>query len=547
MVKILAWGFYVIFTVSATAQVSLLDPVEEDLLQTKEGHIEYFGAIRVVGDLPVEENAVVSAAAEAAALLSEEELFSISEIDTTTFVATVTEEGYERLTDSGSFNLQLDYLAEPLLVESVSASGAKDAWTTTKGSGQLIAVLDTGIDSSHPAFVGKINTSAEACFSTSDPRLNSASLCPNGLSEQRGPGAAQHCGLELRGCDHGAHVASIAAGSPFRAGSSSLSGIAPEATIVPIQVFSRITGPACGLAAQCVLSWGSDQRRALQHILDEVRVNNRRIVAVNMSLGSGRHLNNCDGDFLKPLVDRLLARGVNVVVAAGNNGFSNAIARPACISSTISVGAVNDTTGEISHSFSNRSEHVTILAPGETITAAVPGGHAPKRGTSMAAPHVAGALALMAAANPSLTAAQRRSSLLATAGSVLDPVTQRRYRTLNASAAVATNLASGRLINEESDGELAEISGADYERLILPPSASTSENLSHIIEMLSAAVEPGETIEVSRITPEGEAPEFSILAPSGAISSLEGANALQGLEIDMLRDSLSSPFVGFSQ
>ena len=78
------------------------------------------------------------------------------------------------------------------------------------GTGKVVAVLDTGVSSSHPFLQGKVVE--EACYSSTVPP-KSTTLCPNGQEEQIGPGSGVNCPLSLFGCDHGTHVAGIAAGN----------------------------------------------------------------------------------------------------------------------------------------------------------------------------------------------------------------------------------------------------------------------------------------------------------------------------------------------
>ncbi|MEW9556079.1 S8 family serine peptidase [Nonomuraea sp. NPDC050783] len=258
------------------------------------------------------------------------------------------------------------------------------------GTGQAVAVLDTGIDRDHPWFSGRIV--AEACFSAVETGVES--LCPNGQPEQTGEGAADamtpKClAGEVNLCDHGSHVAGIAAGS---------GGVAPQAGIVAVQVFSRVNDEdVCG-EPSCLLAFESSLRLALDYVtgLDQP------LAAVNLSLGGALSETDCDageeGAILKPKIDALLAKGVATVVAAGNESFEGA-SYPACISSAVAVGA-NDNNDAIAD-FSNRGALVDLFAPGVDIESAVPDNRTTVySGTSMATPHVAGALALMKQASP---------------------------------------------------------------------------------------------------------------------------------------------------
>ena len=174
------------------------------------------------------------------------------------------------------------------------------------------------------------------------------------------------------------------------------------------------------------------------------RVFNRRaalnFAAVNMSLGGGRFDSNCDVDPLKPIIDSLRSADIATVIAAGNNGFTNALSSPACISSAVSVGSTEDgslgTTADEVSSFSNSASFLSLLAPGQWIDSSIPGGgFANFAGTSMATPHVAGAFAILKQATPTATVDQLLSALQGAGLPVTDArnsITKPRIRILNA-------------------------------------------------------------------------------------------------------------------
>ncbi len=283
-------------------------------------------------------------------------------------------------------------------------------WT---GAGRTIVVLDDGIDRTHPFYEDRVTD--EACFSTAGT-ANEAGLCPNGTATQTGSGAANNAqGQCLDGtdqlCDHGAHVAGIAAGNGLGTTGAPVSGVAPDANIIGIQVFVRNNSAAdCSpRAAPCVLSYPSDQVAALEHVADLYDGGNTSIVAVNMSLGGGMFTAACDdaadNNARKAPIDALVTRNVATVISAGNNGFGNAVGRPACISTAIAVG--NTLNNDAIAGSSNRGVLLDVFAPGTNIFSSVANpGYGFKSGTSMAAPHVAGAWAVLRQAEPSLTVAQ---------------------------------------------------------------------------------------------------------------------------------------------
>ncbi|MGA5765650.1 S8 family peptidase [Nonomuraea bangladeshensis] len=307
----------------------------------------------------------------------------------------------------------LDVSTKLIGADKANAAG----WT---GKGSTIAVLDTGIDRDHPFFAGRIV--GEACFSatSTDPYYGAKPLCPNGQSVQTGAGAAdaETAACVVNGvnqCYHGTHVAGIAAGK--KAAGAPSNGVAPEAGILPIQVFTRLDGPVCqeqlGRAAPCFATFVSAQKAALQYV-DSVHAG-KNIVAVNMSLGGGaKQTRHCDTDpsagALKDEIVWLKQFGVSVVVAAGNEGFTDGVSSPACVSAAVAVGATDDKDAVAG--FSNRGALLDLFAPGVQINSAAPGGgYRVLSGTSMAAPHVAGALALVRQAYPQLPGEGRIAKL----------------------------------------------------------------------------------------------------------------------------------------
>ncbi|GGX65733.1 hypothetical protein GCM10010358_20170 [Streptomyces minutiscleroticus] len=320
----------------------------------------------------------------------------------------------------GVVSVTEDVPVPPSLDQSVPLiGGTKAAAAGMTGTGSAIAVLDTGVATGHPFLQDRVI--AEACFSPADDEYSATSLCPDGTAAEEGPGTADSetgaCAT-IDACSHGTHVAGIAAGNGTGIAGAPARGVAPGADIVAIQIFSKFTSEDfCGPgAAPCVLSFTSAQIAALEKVL-QLRRSGTPVVAANLSLGSGRYTAACETDPRKLAIDDLFTSGVATVVASGNNGYGDAVSAPACISSAIAVGSTTD-DDQLS-SFGNRGTLLDVLAPGTGIVSSVPGdGYASKNGTSMAAPHVAGAFAILREAFPTKSV-QELESLLESTGKTI--------------------------------------------------------------------------------------------------------------------------------
>lgn len=316
------------------------------------------------------------------------------------------------------------------------------------GNGQMVAILDTGVDIDHRFLSGRVVEGA--CYSSNFAAHGATSLCPGGVGNATTVASGNHC-TGVPGCDHGTHVAGIAAGRPD--GSITITGVAPEAQIMAVQVFSRFDdasgGPntcaSVGTTSPCVLSYDSDQIRGLQRVVN--RAGDLNIASANMSLGGGSFAADCDTDnaALKAIIDQLLTAGAATVIAAGNDGFTSAIGSPGCISTALTVGSTTDV--DAVSGFSNLSGTVDVLAPGSNIESSVPGtGFATFNGTSMATPQVTGAIAAISScARLGTSIGDIEAALISTGMSVADgrpggSVTKNRVDVRAAAAAVGCHV-----------------------------------------------------------------------------------------------------------
>ncbi|MDA3029644.1 MAG: S8 family serine peptidase, partial [Actinomycetota bacterium] len=277
------------------------------------------------------------------------------------------------------------------------------------GSGWAVAVIDDGIDRAHQFFAradGSSRVIAESC--------RTRGYCPGGTTSTSGTGTAAH----HAGDYHGTHVAGIAAGDSRGAVSSVPRGVARSADIVAVQVFNP-NGGAYGIDIDAGLQWVLEQKNS-----------GTPIAAVNMSLGGGLYDSDAVCDASRPstkaIIDQLEAVGVVVVVAAGNSGKTTELSWPGCLSNVVPVGSSTD--GDLVSSFSNVNGAVVsrgVMAPGSGVCSSVPtsvlgSGYGCLSGTSMAAPHVAGAVALLRQAAPAASVADVKAALRTTPTQITD-------------------------------------------------------------------------------------------------------------------------------
>ncbi len=368
-------------------------------------------------------------------------------------------------------SIQRDRAVPATMVNSVPFIGATPALNGGySGAGQAVAVLDTGVEKTHPFLKGKVV--AEACYSTTDVGEGASSVCPGGVAESIAAGSGAPC-LGVDSCSHGTHVAGTVAGNGGP--SNAPAGVAKDANIVAMQVFSKIsTDDVCGVGqAPCALTFSSDQIMALEQVY--AWRNTHSIAAVNMSLGGGRYgsQSTCDAEnaSIKAAIDNLRAVNIATIISSGNDGFVDSMGEPGCISSAISVGSTWAKTGadrcdafsppasfvadDVS-CFSNSAKFLSLLAPGSEINSSVVGGlYANYSGTSMAAPHVAGAWAVLKQKKSTASVEEVFNAFVSTGKWVTDQrngIAKPRIQVAQALAAISANGSYALTVTKSAGG-----------------------------------------------------------------------------------------------
>ena len=423
-------------------------------------------------------------------------------VDLPVVVVETDRRGVAELVDSPHVaHVVADEPASPLLGASLKTLRVDELHSAdVLGAGYSVAVLDTGVDYDHPFFGGKLR--AEACFSTAVSDVHAVrSLCGNGLDVDLTAGAGRNC--DLPGCDHGTHVAGIAVGARVSASGDAISGVAPGAGLISIQVFTEFNDVReCGAdRVPCIRSFPSDQLRALRHVRGLSA--SHEIASVNMSIGGGYRNAACDAT--NPLTDEVLTlreSGVLAVIASGNDGYYNAVNFPACISAAVTVGASFREAAALDVSYSNTSADVDFLAPGTEIVSSIAGGYGPNTGTSMAAAHVAGLVALLRSQVPSASADEIESALRSTAQRTTDPRTGLVLHFPDAPAALAALVSSvrqggaGAGESSSEDVDVASLAGIAGARRIIIQAGAAGMTMStgQLAERIASALGSDATV-----------------------------------------------------
>lgn len=240
---------------------------------------------------------------------------------------------------------------QPWIPPGISLMAVEKIWPTTRGKGTVVAVVDTGIDYRHPDLAANV--------------IGGRSFVP---------GEPDY--LDLNG--HGTHVAGIIAAN------GKILGMAPEAKLLAVKVLNE-NGFGSFSSINQGLAW------ARKWVGDH----GERVDVINMSLGAPIPNQSMHQEIIKAV-----NAGITVVCAAGNSGDGNPdtteIDYPAYYTETIAVGAIDLQSGIAN--FSDSNDRIDVVAPGVNTYSTYPDNrYVELSGTSMASPHLAGAVALIIA------------------------------------------------------------------------------------------------------------------------------------------------------
>ena len=247
----------------------------------------------------------------------------------------------------------------------LSSTGAMAVWSTTRGAGVIVAIVDSGTGP-HPDLDANI-----------DPGVAISG------------GVEQTDATDVDNEGHGTHVSGIVAALADNA--LGVAGVAPAARILPIRVLDAN---------------GSGDSRDVARGIRLAADRGARVV--NLSLGGAT-----ESSAVTQAIDYAISKGALVVAAAGNGGSLSTPKWPASYDATIAVTSVDP--DDQSPAFAQRGDYIDIAAPGVRILSTAKGEYNLQSGTSMSAAFVSGAAALLFSARPQLTPAEVREMLILSA------------------------------------------------------------------------------------------------------------------------------------
>lgn len=338
-------------------------------------------------------------------------------------------------------------------------TGAPAAWDVTRGdAGVVVAVVDTGVDYTHPDLASQVDTANDWDFINGDS---------NAMDDH----------------GHGTHVSGIIAATMDN-GVGGV-GVAPQVRILPVKVLdSKGSGDTFGVSA------------GIRYAAD----NGARII--NLSLAGPSDAS------MRSAVAYAQGQGCVVVAAAGNDDSSEGASYPARYTDVVGVGAT--TSGNAHASFSNYGTGVDVSAPGVNILSTLPiaiepSGYASWNGTSMATPFVSGVAALVMSVDPGMSAGAVIQRVLSTAQDLGDP----GFDQVFGYGLVRADLAVEGLETDPDD----QIPGAE---LVSSPATGTLDAATDRHDVYNIYLSAGQTLEASMTGSPGTDFDLALYPPDAA-------------------------------
>ncbi|MBO9831764.1 S8 family peptidase [Xanthomonas phaseoli] len=398
----------------------------------------------------------------------------------------------------------------------------RPAWDKSTGANVVVAVIDTGIVS-HPDLDANILPGYDF--------ISDATAARDGNGRDNNP-ADEGDWNSTSGCTtsnsswHGTHVAGTVAAVTNN--TTGVAGTAFNAKVVPVRVLGRCGGSLSDIADAIIWASGGT--------VSGVPANPNAAEVINMSLGGG---GTCSST-MQSAINGAVSRGTTVVVAAGNSAANVSGSLPANCANVIAVAAT--TSAGAKASYSNYGSGIDVSAPGSGILSTLNSGtttpgnasYASYNGTSMAAPHVAGVVALVQSVAPTTLTPAAMETLLKNTARALPGACSGGCGAgiVDADAAVTAAIAGssgggggGGTGNTLTNGTpvtgLGAATGAELNYTITVPAGSgtltvaTSGGSGDADLYVRAGSAPTDTVYACRPYLDGNAETCSITSPSG--------------------------------
>ncbi len=378
------------------------------------------------------------------------------------------------ISNKHSLAIKFDYTDE--LPYGITLIGADKVWNRTRGSPEIVvAVLDTGLDANHPDLENILwNNSGETPDNNIDDDKNGYIDDCHGwdfVQNNNDPFSFSLYGSSTSLINHGTHVTGTIAA---RLNNYGVVGVAPNVTIMTLRVVNENNlNPDITVA------------EAIRYAAD----NGAHIISMSIGIYDEELTNATSYQIVEGALEYAFKKEVLIVASAGND--HSIVSRPANNHHVIAVGAI-DAAKNI-QSYSNQGPEVEFVAPGASVNSTIPGGNYKlSSGTSMAAPHVSGTLALMLSYDQALNNTEARSIL------------QQTVEDLGGEG--RDNIFGFGMINVTHAIEIIEEMNTNSTSTIVPSSSSTTSETTTISSTTSNTIETSpttsESITTSRATLE---------------------------------------------